>query len=90
MNIETMTRQQLILETFAGSVIATANFQTFNWRKAIAIILQDEELTNEVCADFNLTPAILKDIMTATVNEEIALAIGAKLEATMNEDIILW
>lgn len=81
-----MTREELIVNTFAGSVIAYANFETFYWRNAIRLILKDKELTNEVCEQFNLSTEMLEGVMTSQVNEEQAILIGQRLEATMETE----
>lgn len=85
-----MTRAQLILETLPGSLIAYADFKTFNFRKAISIILKDEAVLLEVCERHNLNPAMLEAMMTAQIDETIARAIGKRLEETMNDEVELW
>ena len=63
-----------------------ANYKTFNFRKAIFLILKDEQLTNEVCQLFKWEVEDLETMMYATIsseNEEIAKCIGDRLAATM-------
>ena len=91
--INNMSRAELITETKVGSIIAYNNFQSFNYRTAIFNILKDQELTNEVCAEFGWDVEILETMMHARVSpgtEAIAKAIGDRLESTMDEDVVLW
>ena len=81
-----MDRNELITKTKVGSLIAIANYKTFNFRKAIFLILKDEQLTNEVCQLFKWEAEDLEMMMLATYsskNEEISKCIGDRLAATM-------
>jgi len=81
-----MSREELILKTKVGSLIAFANFKTFNYRKAIFLILKDEELTTEVCKTFKWDRDLLETLMysqTSAKQEELAKTIGDLLAATM-------
>ena len=91
--VMTMTREELILKTKIGSLIAIANFKTFNHRKAIFLILQDEEKTQEVCRLFGWTKDLLETMMYAQLSpsqEELAKTIGDVLAATMATETNLW
>ena len=96
MSIETinnMTREELIFETNVGTLISYANYETFNYRKAIFLILKDDELTEEVCKTMDIDVDTLETMMYADVTEasrQIALAIGRRIETTMDEEIVLW
>ena len=82
----TMSREELIFKTKVGSLIAFANFKTFNYRKAIFLILQDEELTKEVCKTLWWDKDLLETTMyfqQSAKNEELAKTIGDRIAATM-------
>lgn len=81
--IPTMTREELIFGTTVGSLIAFNNFESFYYRKAIFNILKDAELTAEVCNTLGLTVDLLETLMTARHHEDLSVAIGDRLEATM-------
>ena len=96
MSIETinnMTREELIFETKIGSLISWANYETFNYRKAIFLILKDDALTEEVCNEWDVDIEWLEGFMYADVSEntrQLAKAIGRRIEETMDEGIVLW
>ena len=96
MTIETinnMTREELIFETKVGSLISWANYETFNYRKAIFLILKDDVLTEEVCNEWDVEVEWLETFMYADVSEntrQLAKAIGRRIEETMEEGIVLY
>ena len=85
-DVLTMSREELIFKTKVGSLIAFANFKTFNHRKAIFLILKDEKLTTEVCKSLKWDKDLLENMMCAQMSaeqEELAKTIGDILAATM-------
>jgi len=84
--INNATREELIFNTVVGSLISFNNYRTFNFRKAIFQILQNDELTQEVYETMDLDIDMLETLMCAQISpatEEITKAIGDRLEATM-------